>query len=145
MRRVPAESGDKWLVALFFLTLCLTPLCYLLVYANWSMPFLGSSFLDTFSRFPWLRTSFILTTVTFLFPFSGLYRAEDPVCVAQFCPIIYGGTLLPAMILATYPGLQILGLFSDPNILYVFLLVVPLHAAVARIVAWRLLRSNTTT
>lgn len=72
-----AQATSGWYYVLFFLTLALTAACYLIVYADWSMPMLSQPFLGTFSRVPWLRISFILTTVTFPFPFSALYRAED--------------------------------------------------------------------
>jgi hypothetical protein len=144
VNRLHHEAPDRWYYLLFLTTLAVTPVCYLAVYANWSMPLLSAPFFDTFRRISWLRISFILTTVTFLFPYCGLYRAKDPQRTAEFCAIVYGGTLLPCMILATYPGLETLGRSSDPQILYLFILIIALHATVAGILARRLARDDAT-
>ena len=144
VRRVPRETPDKWYYLLFLTTLAITPGCYLLVYADWSMPLFSTSFLGTFSRIPWLRISFILTTVTFLFPYSVLYRAKDAQRAAELCAIVYGGTLLPCMILATYPGLETLQRSSDPQIVYLFILIIAVHATVAGILARRIVRDDAT-
>ena len=55
--RPPREAPDKWYYLLFLTTLALTPVCYLIVYANWSTPLFSAPFLGMFSRIAWLRIS----------------------------------------------------------------------------------------
>jgi hypothetical protein len=117
--------------------LVLTPVCLLFSYGDWSrlIEFDWQSGLKVFNRWPWIRVSILLTLISTLVAVAGAALDTTQPAQGHGFGMIVGYLLWGILIIVLFlvhPGMQVLGLGSDPNVMVAWLYITVLHGAGVR-------------
>lgn len=100
-------------------------LSFLVAYARWGdLPYI-TLFLVEFRRWPWVRVSLMLTMITSLAARAGVLRSTKVGILDS--AVTYAVVVVPIAILLLYPGLDRLGVSSDPRVFTLLFLTVVVH------------------